>query len=276
MTSDTLGFQNPDSHYQTMDLTVFRMTRDFAEGYKTVQNSDHWPPIDSYIVAINVVWLHGGLAHTWWLDWSWLSDIQLAPRAATYSLGCRSDFLQPGLSGQVNRWWSESPTSTTETFNWLSLMTQCTMTASLVPPALWLAVVGQTENQQSRGRPRSVRSSERSRWIMRPATRRQIVLDSSLKNADWMADNSGQYAIYNCDNRRKLHSKKLGANTLDVDYRMAHNYVMTDSKGKCGDDLMRWRQMHLILISTIGCGHWIRRWRALGGCGRWVTTTVSS
>ena len=31
-----------------------------------------------------------------------------------------------------------------------------------------------------------------------------------------------------------------------------------------------------IFISAISCGHWIRRWHALGGCGRWVITIVSS
>jgi len=30
----------------------------------------------------------------------------------------------------------------------------------------------------------------------------------------------------------------------------------------------RWRQMHLII--AVGCGHWVRSFRTLGGCSRWI------
>jgi len=73
----------------------------------------------------------------------------------------------------------------------------------------------------------------------------------------------------------KKHVKILAEHKYLNAVMKATQYLCSVSSVKRVVHCWRRRQMH-IFISTIGRGYWIRRWRALGGCGKWVITAVSS
>ena len=134
----------PDNRYQTTDLMVSRPTRvtlpmavrRFRIAVITDLRFVHSGHISSMSSGHMVDW-HRRDALTK-VDWVTSSCLQ----------GQQRRFETPAAScDQQAARSTDGNIKSIVHFNWLSLMTQCAMTVSLVPPALWVAVVGRTEIQ---------------------------------------------------------------------------------------------------------------------------------